>query len=162
MLYGLFPPGYSPSHPYVYAVRNSPITLRCNELTYEPRQNALQIELLLSRLGRFFNHRAGRDQPVFPGKVTGWEWYEPEPIGGRPFAALEVEVPDISPRELKAEDFWNALKGVDDIRLAWPKLDVRCEILKNVEGKGVLGVGWVYLFYEPGMLGGGKGARQFV
>ncbi|KAL8851453.1 MAG: hypothetical protein Q9221_003632 [Calogaya cf. arnoldii] len=110
-----------------------------------------KIDILLSRLIRFFQDPSGRDEPVFGGQGRGWEWYEPEPERRVPFAGLEVVVSDERPRELKGGDLATALLGVNEIRHAWPKLDMRCDISRQGEGAGaVLRLGCVFLFFEPG------------
>ncbi|CAL8579997.1 hypothetical protein XPA_005730 [Xanthoria parietina] len=145
-----YPPGYSPMHPYIHHVRGSSITLRCTRFTYEPLQDITKIHNVLMRLLQYFHDTRGWDEPVFNGPGRGWEWYEPTPDAGEPFAGLEVVVPDDHPKALKGGDLFYALLGVNEIRLAYPKLDMRCDIFRNAEGAGVpLRLGWIYLFFEP-------------
>lgn len=61
-------------------------------------------------------------------------------------------VPDDHPRALRGGDLLVALWGVNEIRLAYPLLNFRCDIFRDAEsGGGALRLGWVYLFFEPGV-----------
>ena len=68
----------------------------------------------------------------------------------QPFAGLEVMVPEERPRDLRNGEFAMVLRGMGEIWRGWPKLDFRCDVLRDHEGRGGLGLGWVYLFFEPG------------
>ena len=110
----------------------------------------MKIHNVLMRLLQYFHDTRGWHEPVFNGPGRGWEWYEPTPDAGEPFAGLEVVVPDDHPKALKGGEFFYALLGVNEIRLAYPKLDIRCDIFRNAEGAGApLRLGWIYLFFEP-------------
>ncbi|KAL8810882.1 MAG: hypothetical protein Q9200_002230 [Gallowayella weberi] len=135
--------------PFIYPVRRSPFVLKCDNFLSEPFQNGTKLDHLFQRLIASYNDPRFRYFPVFENGMRAWEWYEPQQWSGEAFAGFGLEVPARDSLALKRGDFLTALWGVNEIRLAWPKLDFYCSVFKGgLQGKLEYYLARIELFYE--------------
>ncbi|KAL8799504.1 MAG: hypothetical protein Q9182_005842 [Xanthomendoza sp. 2 TL-2023] len=112
-------------------------------------QDIKKIDRLFMRLLASYNDPRFRQSPVFENGMRAWEWYEPRQWSGETFAGFGLEVPAHDSQALKRGDFLTALWGVNDLRLAWPKLDFFCNLYSRVmQGKLERYLARIELFFE--------------
>lgn len=124
-----YPPGY-PRRAYDHRYRR--MTVHCYTFSPDPDQDSREFDELFAKVIHEFSDPGRQDEPVWRTTQSefGWGWDKP---GDERGSAISINLPlagDGPDTNLTHGEFAEALIALNQVRLAYPMLDVHSEVYR--------------------------------